>query len=386
MIVPQYRGGSIINLMSSIVAALDGSPSLYDPLAALPPTRMVDAKSIILLVVDGLGYDYLCRFGQGSRMHDHLEARITTTFPPTTATAIPCFFTGAAPQQHGFTGWFTWFREVGSILAVLPFKARYGGKPLGETGISPGDLTSQSPIVDRIPARSYVVAPGRIARSDFNQAFSGRAEIRPYRSLAECCANLAAIVAARTSRQYIYAYWPEFDSLAHQYGVGSVEVSRHFADLDGAMTKLLSTLGGSDTLLIITADHGFIDTGPARRIQLADHPRLEETLILPLCGEPRLAYCYVHPDRRQQFDDYVTSELAYCTTLWRSEELMREGYFGLGEPDRRLPDRIGHYALAMKENYVIKDWILGEKPYQHIGVHGGVSEAEMYVPLAVVAL
>ena len=386
MIVPQYRGGSIINLMSSIVAGLDGPPSLYDPLAALPPARMADAKSIILLVVDGLGYDYLCQSGRGSRIHEHLEARITTTFPPTTATAIPCFFTGAAPQQHGFTGWFTWFRELGSVLAVLPFKARYGGEPLGECGIRPQDLTSQPPIVDRIPARSYLVTPARIARSHFNRAFSGKAEVRPYRSLADCCASLAAIVAARVSRQYIYAYWPEFDSLAHEYGVGSVEVGRHFADLDGAISRLVSKLSGSDTLMIITADHGFIDSGPERRVQLADHPRLEETLILPLCGEPRLAYCYVHPHRRQQFEDYVTSELATCTTLFRSEELMRAGYFGLGQPDPRLRDRIGHYALAMKENYVIKDWILGEKPYQHIGVHGGVSEAEMYVPLAVVAL
>jgi hypothetical protein len=233
---------------------------------------------------------------------------------------------------------------------------------------------------------SHIVAPGRIAHSDFNRAFSGRAQIHPYRSLADCCAMLAGIVAARTSRQYIYVYWPEFDSLAHKYGVGSVEVARHFADLDDAMAKLLSKLSGSDTLMVITADHGFIDTGPAQRIQLADHPSLEETLILPLCGEPRLAYCYVHPDRRQQFEDYVSSELAYCTTLFGSEELLRQGFFGLGEPDARLRDRIGHYALAMKENYVIKDWILGEKPYQHIGVHGGVSAAEMYVPLALVAL
>jgi hypothetical protein len=35
----------------------------------------------------------------------------------------------------------------------------------------------------------------------------------------------------------------------------------------------------------------------------------------------------------------------------------------------------------MKDNYVLKDWLPGESRYQHIGVHGGVSQAEMYVPL-----
>ena len=38
----------------------------------------------------------------------------------------------------------------------------------------------------------------------------------------------------------------------------------------------------------------------------------------------------------------------------------------------------------MKGNYTIKDWILEESRYLTVGVHGGVSAAEMYVPLIVV--
>ena len=49
----------------------------------------------------------------------------------------------------------------------------------------------------------------------------------------------------------------------------------------------------------------------------------------------------------------------------------------------RLLDRVGHYALVMRENYAIKDWLTGERRYTHIGLHGGVSAAEMYVPLIV---
>jgi hypothetical protein len=37
----------------------------------------------------------------------------------------------------------------------------------------------------------------------------------------------------------------------------------------------------------------------------------------------------------------------------------------------------------MKNNYTIKDWILGEQRHLTLGVHGGVSAAEMYVPLIV---
>jgi hypothetical protein len=35
----------------------------------------------------------------------------------------------------------------------------------------------------------------------------------------------------------------------------------------------------------------------------------------------------------------------------------------------------------MRGRYVIRDWILGERPYEQIGVHGGASADELYVPL-----
>jgi hypothetical protein len=35
----------------------------------------------------------------------------------------------------------------------------------------------------------------------------------------------------------------------------------------------------------------------------------------------------------------------------------------------------------MKENYTLKDWLLGERRHTQVGVHGGLSEAEMEVPL-----
>jgi hypothetical protein len=40
----------------------------------------------------------------------------------------------------------------------------------------------------------------------------------------------------------------------------------------------------------------------------------------------------------------------------------------------------------MRENYIIKDFVLGEKERFHIGNHGGVSKEEMFVPLIVINL
>ena len=48
----------------------------------------------------------------------------------------------------------------------------------------------------------------------------------------------------------------------------------------------------------------------------------------------------------------------------------------------RVGERIGHYVLVMKRNFVLRDRLLGEgeRPV-HVGVHGGTTPAEMLVPL-----
>jgi hypothetical protein len=112
--LPDYGGGSLVNLMSSISTALGGG-SPYPPLAALPPASLAGARHLVLLVVDGLGHDFLS--GRDGALRRHLRGPLTSVFPSTTASAIPTFLTGLAPQQHGLTGWNMYFREIGAVVA-----------------------------------------------------------------------------------------------------------------------------------------------------------------------------------------------------------------------------------------------------------------------------
>ena len=66
--------------------------------------------------------------------------------------------------------------------------------------------------------------------------------------------------------------------------------------------------------------------------------------------------------------------------LHKSEHLIEKGYFGLYDENPKLRDRIGDYILLMKENYVLHDWVLGEKEFQFTGYHGNLTPEEMYVP------
>jgi hypothetical protein len=380
--LPDYRGGSIVNLMSSVAQAMGGEPCpFYPPLLLLPPARLEGARNLVLFVVDGLGYRHLTGALPGGALRQHLLGPITSVFPTTTATAITTFLTGVAPQQHALTGWFMYFRELGTVMAVLPFRARHGGESLGKGGVDPARIFGHASLFSRLPCDSYVVVPEHIADSDFNAAHCAGAERRRYTTLRQFFKQVRQVLRENDRRKYIYAYWPELDSLAHTHGVKSQEVASHLGQLDTGFAGLLQDIRGTETALVLTADHGVIDCDPQRLIHLEEHPKLSDTLLLPLCGERRLAYCYLSPRREAEFEAYVREHLQDAVHLFPSEDLASAGYFGLGPPDSRLLARIGHYALLMRENCTIKDWILGERRHTHIGSHGGLSDAELYVPL-----
>ncbi|MHB1214531.1 MAG: alkaline phosphatase family protein [Thiobacillus sp.] len=378
--LPDYQGGGIVNLMSSIATGLGGR-SPYPPLTALPPESLAGVRHLVLLVIDGLGHDDL--LGREGCLRQHLRGQMTSVFPSTTASAIPTFLTGLAPQQHGLTGWHMYFREIGAIAAPLPFRVRTGRHSLREAGVTPTELFGLAPLFDRLPLPCHVVSPRHIVHSDFNVAISGQAQRHGYDSLDDMFAQLAGLLRSAGPRSYVHAYWPQIDSLAHEYGIRSAEVADAFAALDAAVARLVDVARDNNSLVIITADHGFIDTAANEVIDLDDHPRLRETLLLPLCGESRAAYAYVRAGRTGHFEDYVRERLDDRVHLFRSEDVLRQGWLGPGEAHPALRDRIGDYVLLPRGQTILRDWLKGEAHHTHVGVHGGLSSAEMTVPLVI---
>lgn len=389
-LLPDYHGGSIVNLMDTLVEGLGGTcPGANPaPLAVLPPAEIAGHRQVVLIVVDGLGDAFLSRMGPDTRLGACRRARLTSVFPSTTAAAVTTFLTGLAPRQHGLTGWHMYFRELGAVLAVLPGKPRYGGMTLSQAGYDAGRFFGHRSVFDGLPCASRTVTPRHLAHSDFNLAHLGRAALVPYDGLEGFFATIANTLTTEQGRRrrFVYAYWPELDRIAHEAGSLSVAAEEHFRSWDEAFGQFLERVAGTDSLVIVTADHGFIDTDEAHTVSLEHHPDLSACLALPLCGEPRVAYCYVRPDQARIFENYVGNRLARSAELHRSHDLIDQGWFGQGPAHPRLADRVGDYTLVMRENFVIRDWLPGETPYRQAGVHGGVSALEMRVPLAVVSV
>ncbi len=378
---PDYDGGSLVNLMRSLGDRLGVASNGYAPLTLLPADRLRHAQRVVLLVIDGLGDALLEQLGPHSALRSLKAGTMTSVYPPTTATAVTTLMSGLAPQQHGLTGWFMHFRKLGTVTAVLPFMPRYSRTPVSGAGVPLDAVVDVPSFCAGVDGASVALLPAIIADSDFSRA-AGRGAARiGYRDMADFAARLDALCAGEGNARYVYAYWSDFDHMAHVHGPSSPQVAAHFQALDRALAGIADTCAKHGTALVATADHGFLDSGPAERVDLADHPRLADFLTLPLCGEPRSTYCYVRHHDAARFEDYVGNELAPYTTLVSSAQLVADGWFGHGTPHPELMARIGDYTLQMRERYTMRDLVTGERDMDLFGMHGGVTAAEQKVPL-----
>jgi len=380
LIYPDYAGGGLLNLIASCSAACGGR-ALHPALEALPPKDLSAARNVVLLLIDGLGYNYLVGRGAGGSLARHLAGRMTSVFPSTTASAITTTFTGLAPAEHGLTGWYTWFPEAGTIAAALPFKPRGAGETLEQRGIAPAALYRGTPLFDTLAVESHVVSYRPIVDSNYNRHFCGRSNRRAYDDLAGFVAQTEAAVKSGSGRKFVYAYYPEFDTSSHRHGVASAETSAIYARIDAAFSDLLRRLSGTDTALILTADHGFIDCPAEKALDLAACPALGALLARPLTGERRVAFCHVRPGKHAEFVARASAWLEGKADILAGSVVLGEGWFGNGDLHPHLAARAGDFVLMMREPYTIKDWVPGEPRHLHIGNHGGMSADEMYIPL-----
>ncbi len=381
--LPDYDGRSLVNLVASIAACLECETDA-PPLEGLDDLH--DCRSLVLLVVDGLGHEYLCERHPESFLVRHLRQPLTSVFPTTTASAITSLVTGSAPVRHAITGWFMWLREFGMVTTILPFQSRAARIDLAVQGLSPVAVLGAPPLFSRsrIPVR--VVTEDWIRDSAWSRASMEGAERLGYQDLEGLFVQLAEAVRTGARRQFIYAYWSGYDALAHREGHASDGCDHLIRELDRRLEEWVGTLAGTGTRLLVTADHGFIDTRPEAHVWLHEHPELAECLALPLCGEPRAAWCYVRPGRVRAFERYVAEHLDGVCELHVSEDLIRAGWFGPGEPHPELSRRVGDYALIMKGDHVLRDRLPGEERFHFAGVHSGLTSSELRVPLVDITL
>ena len=379
---PDYEGGSIVNLLSSIIHALGGA-SPHPRLKGLD-SRLFDGVSrIVCLVLDGVGYNQLGRFmatgGGGHFFSSHPFERITTVFPTTTAAAVTTFSTGAAPAEHGVLSWHLHLHDLGLVGAVLPGKTLMGA-PLTRDDFNLSRYLGLPSYLSSVRRHKRLLSFGTLGRSAYSNAGTRWNGYGGYKTLAGMEGQIVRF-ARQGGRGVAYVYWPLYDTLCHAKGVQARETRLHLAAIDESLGRLASRLAGTGTLLLITADHGIVDAPAPKRIDLTAVSGLLDCLALLPAGDARQLSCFVRPGRVERFHDVVARHLAESCVCITGEDLLESGLLGFGQRHPSLENRIGDYVLLARDDYAFRVTASLTKVRVHKGNHGGLSSDEVYVPL-----
>ncbi|OGV42541.1 MAG: hypothetical protein A2X46_04550 [Lentisphaerae bacterium GWF2_57_35] len=384
--LPDYDGGSIVNLMSSIIRSRGGR-SPHRELDGLPARELAAWKKVIYLVVDGMGAQQLGRHldaGKGRHFFAaHSYRTITTVCPATTAAAITTFLTGVTPTEHGILGWHLHLPDLGLVGTILPAVTRTGSPLAGPEFNLRKYLGIPSYLASTKGPRT-LISWGDIPKGRFNRVFQGWTSVATCTTLRGLERQMAAF-ARQKGRGLAYAYWPEYDSRCHSKGCASRSTVRHMDEIDGMLARLVEQLQGTETILLITADHGLVDSILEQRIDLRALPGFYDCLAMLTSGDARLVHCFVRPGKVAQFKAVVEQRLSHAGVCVTGQELIGMGAFGPGKTHPAFASRVGDFVLLAKPGYTFASTPAGCKVKFNVANHGGLSPDESLVPLFRVA-
>ena len=152
----------------------------------------------------------------------------------------------------------------------------------------PGAGPADSAGARRAPP-AVTIGPARFAGSGLTRAAlrgcphlgADRMEARP---------GLAA-GALRRGTPLVYLYVGELDHAGHLHGWRSAQWLDQLERLDAAMAELARRVPAG-TRIVLTADHGMVDTDEDRRVDVTAHPDLARDVVA-VAGEPRFTQLYV---------------------------------------------------------------------------------------------
>jgi Type I phosphodiesterase / nucleotide pyrophosphatase len=377
---PRFDGKSLLNFAATLEAALGQTPA-YPLLAdARLRERLLGARHLVVWVIDGLGVEPLRTLAPDSVLSQAVCGEVDALFPSSTAPTLTTLITARAPAVHAVPEWFLWLDECNAVYRSLPLDARdpASGKPPIDDASA---LYPQRSLMTRARRPCHAVMPAYIAQSAYSRYAHEGATTLPFAGEDAFIAAITSAIDVCRDGAYVYAYVDRFDQVAHEFGVASDKANAIVRRLDRWFERLSAELSARGALLVVTADHGFIDAPASLRLHLEAFPPIAECLQRPLCGGPRTPFAYVKPERHEDFVEVVAQNLGEHFVAVPSAELVAAGWFGPDVPEPRLHARLGTHILLPKDEAYLVDRLPGERSTPLIGIHGGMTRAECRVPL-----
>lgn len=367
--LPDY-GRSSLSVTASLCAHFGGSAA-YPRLPELDQElRAGGIDKIVLVLADGMGeYPLRRHLPASSFLVRSDKAAVSAVYPSTTAAATTSLWTGLSPIEHGWLGWSLYFKECARQLDVFPGTESYLGDryPLG----SPAPLLMPLPKFPPVGAETHLIFPFQshaMQCARFGHVANGLRD-----SL-----SLASRLCALPGKRLIGIYTPEPDHTMHEKGVYAPEAAAKFREVDRELERFASHLP-SDTLLVVTADHGLTDC--VTPVMLNEIASIDRCLWMPPAMEGRASALYVKPFRRSEFEREFRAVCGEDFLLFPREEALKAGLFGPGTPHPKAEDFLGDYiACAAGKRYLRYDTLSCRAP-EMVARHAGLTPEEMTVPV-----
>lgn len=360
---PDYKN-CIANLPNSVMKYFGVDPK-GDTLPLLDRYLDREYKNIIVILLDGMGINIMERnLDADGFFSSHLAGTYSSTFPPTTVAATTSILSGQMPNEHAWLGWDCYYPQVDENVTVF-FNVIQGTETPAADYNVPYRYTGYENVIDRFKKA------GRTA--EWAMPF-----VPPYPDSYEKILDRIKTLAAEPGRKYIYAYWNEPDSTMHMTGC----FGRESVDMIRTLEKQTKELCGEleDSLVVITADHGHIDT---KGVCIKDYPTILECLIRMPSIEPRALNLFVKPELRQQFEEEFNKYFGKSFVLMTRQEVLESRIFGTGKDHACFRDMLGdHLAVAVSDTTIFNT---REEQEKFIGVHAGLTKDELTIPLIIYA-
>jgi arylsulfatase A-like enzyme len=361
IVYPDYSN-SVANFANSILKKW-GLARSGGTLKLLDPYLVKDYENVVVILLDGMGKNIIERnLEEKGFFNTHLAGTYSSTFPPTTAAATTSIDNGLTPCEHGWLGWDCYFPQIDRNVTVFRNTDTETGEKVAEESVA-WKYCGYSSVIDRINSaggKAYYVTP-----------FSP-----PNPETFEDSCELIKTYCKERGQKYIYCYCDEPDHTMHRTGCYSDEAKRIISSLERMVESLTVEL--NDTLLIVTADHGHMDS---KGVCIKDYPKIMNCLKRIPTIEPRALNLFVKEDVRDGFIKEFTIEFGDKFLLLPKEKVLEMRLFGSGTEHKDFRLMLGDYLAVATGDLSIFN--TKEEVEKFIGVHAGLTKDEMIIPLII---
>ena len=402
IVKPAYDTGCFADIPNLLVSLLGVSPP-----GILSPERLgypdQPFEQVVVFLADAFGWRFFEQFSDHPGLQHFIchgqTHKLTSQFPSTTVAHVTTMSTGQAVGQHGIFEWQYYEPQLDAMIVPLLFTFAGEESPelLRLAKVDPRWILPQQTFFQTLQAQgvaSWSILPKELVKSTYTNAMAQGSTVVGYKTLPEALVNLRRQLDRITGPTLHYLYYPNIDSICHDYGPESEQAA---AEIDAFLTMLdrwfFVRMDGKrqSTAFLLIADHGQMTIAPATTVYLNLLPEFEsirpwlrtdkqDDLLTP-GGSPRDDVLYIKDSALDEAHAFLSRLLRDRVDVVKVSGLISAGFFGPKPPSDNFLSHVSNLVILPHANESVWWYEEGRFEQKFFGHHGGLSAEEMEIPL-----